>query len=79
MALLLGDLAALLVIDDTAVLLGDVLADLVLDSLALSLGDNLAHSLGVGHTFLLLNGLTLPLELSAAFLNRLEEIRIETP
>ena len=70
MAFLLGDLAALLVIDNTAVLLGHILADLVLDSLALSLGDNLAHSLGVGDAFLLLHWLTLPLELSAAFLNK---------
>ena len=70
MALLLGDLAALLVIDNATVLLGHVLADLVLDSLALSLGGHLAHSLGVGDAFLLLHRLTLPLELGAAFLDR---------
>ena len=68
MALLLWDLAALLVIDNATILLGHVLADLVLDSLALSLGDNLAHSLGVGDTFLLLHRLALPLELGAALL-----------
>ena len=68
MALLLGDLVALSVIDDTAVLLGDILADLVLDSVAFSLSNNLTHSLGVGDALLFLHGLALPLIGGAAFL-----------
>ena len=70
MALLLGNLAALFVIDNATVLLGHVFADLVLDSLALSFSGHLAHSLGVGDAFLLLHWLTLSLELGAAFLER---------
>ena len=53
LALVLGNLVALLFVDNTAMLGGNILADLVLNSLALPLGDYLALDLGPSGALLL--------------------------